>query len=68
VDSYTVTRHKHGIVVEGPLPVGDMSALCDVWQESGFTIIDAKISGHLKATLVVTSEEGSKAWREELGI
>lgn len=67
-DSYTVTRHKHGIVVEGPLPVGDMAALCGAWGERGYTIVDAAIAGHLRASLVVTDDEGSKAWRAELGI
>lgn len=69
MSAYTVTRERHGIVVMGPLPITDMAALLPAWQrELGYDIADALVSGHLKASMVVTDQEGSKAWRAELGL
>ena len=67
-DSYTVTRHRHGIVVEGPFPVCDLAALLPAWAERyGWTLCDSLISGKLGASLVVTDREHGDAWRRELG-
>lgn len=68
IDSYTVERHKHGIVVKGPFPVGDMGALAAVWAEYGYDLIDTFLAKHFDATLVVTTEEKSELWRKQLGL
>jgi hypothetical protein len=68
-DSYTITRHAHGIVIEGPFPVSDMGVLPPLWAEKyGYTICDSLIAERLRASMVVTAEESSKEWRRELGV
>jgi len=67
-DRYSVTRMKWGILVVGQLPVSDLVVLAEAWRELGYTILDTAISGKLHATFAVTNEEGSEAWRQELGL
>lgn len=66
--TYTVKRHPHGIGVYGVIPVLDMVALCESWNWTGLTVIDAAIGRKLGATLAVTTPEGLPVWREELEI
>jgi hypothetical protein len=61
-------RRPHGIAVYGPVRVSALSDLSRGWQAQGYTIADAAIVAHLGATLAVTTAEGSRAWREELGL
>jgi hypothetical protein len=61
-------RRPHGIAVYGPVRVSDLSNLSRGWQAEGYTIADADVAAHLGATLAVTTAEGSRAWREELGL
>jgi len=65
--SYTVTRTEFGIYVKGPLPVSEMLALLEAWQDV-WDMADAKVSGRLGASLAVTNKENSDKWREHLGI
>jgi len=65
---YEVIRHEHGRVIVGPVPVSEFCALAKVWTEEGLTLIDSLIAQHLRASMVATSPEGSRAWREELGV
>lgn len=67
-DSYTVTRHEHGIVVTGIVPLQDICALMGAWQEAGYTLCDALIANHLGVNSVYTTEAGSREWRRELGL
>lgn len=65
--AYSVTRTPRGVVIEGgPVPVDDLSALAKAWGERGYTIMDQGIAQALGAFMVITDEEGSKAWREEI--
>ncbi len=65
--SYTVTRTEFGIYVKGPIPVNDMLSLLEAWRDV-WDLTDARVSGHLGASLVVTNRDGSRKWREYLGI
>jgi hypothetical protein len=65
-NSYTVTTHKHGIVVEGSLPIDEAVVLTEVWKNLGLTFLDACLSGHFGVTMVVCSPSGSEAWRAEI--
>jgi hypothetical protein len=65
---YRAECHPHGIVVYGPVPTASLPGLADYWQAEGYTIADPVIAAHLGATLAVTTAEGSRAWREELGL
>jgi hypothetical protein len=64
----SVSRHEHGIVVLGPVPVDEIIALMRVFEEYGYDWCDARIADHYGATLVTTDEEGVEQWREELGL
>lgn len=67
-DGYRVERHAHGVVVYGPIPLADTSALAGAWEACGLDTADTRIAAKLGATLAVTSAEGSRLWREELGL
>jgi len=42
--------------------------MVNAWHAEGYTIADPVIAAHLGATLAVTTAEGARAWREELGL
>lgn len=63
---YSVERTPHGILVHGPVPLDDVTALMKTWQQRGLDILDAGIAMATGANLAVTSEEGSRAWRAEI--
>jgi hypothetical protein len=67
MDSYTVTRHKHGIVVTGHVPMQDMIALLKVWEN--MRMGNERLAKKLGATIVaLESEQAGVCWAEELGI
>jgi hypothetical protein len=69
MDGYRVERHKHGIVVIGPVPVDDMCHLLKGWAaDDRYDLVDAAVAQHFGASMAVTTKEGSKIWRRELGI
>jgi hypothetical protein len=57
-----------GRTVYGPVSLADLSRLIRIWVAEGYTIADPAIAAHLGATLAVTTAEGARAWREELGL
>ena len=67
-NSYTVTRHPHGVAITGPIPVTELSALTGVYADRGLAWLDALIAQEIGATAVFVSEESMKEWREELGL
>lgn len=65
---YRVEQNRHGIAVYGRIPVDDLVALVKVWDLKGYDLADAEIAAHLRAAMVVTTAESSRAWRRDLGI
>jgi hypothetical protein len=63
---YTIERHEHGWLVRGPFPVDDLTWLIRLVPDDG--IADARISQALGGSMALTTDEGSKAWRKQLGI
>jgi len=70
--SYTVEHRTHGIVLIGPVPLGDLGAVQKLGEDHGYDFADALVSGHLHesegVSMALTNAEGSKAWRAELGL
>jgi hypothetical protein len=67
-DSYTVEQHEHGVVITGRIPVTSFDALGAMLADAELTLFDTAIAKKLGATLVATTEVGSRARRLELGI
>ena len=67
-DTYTVTRHPHGVAITGPVPIEELSALTGVYADRGLVWLDALIAQEIGATAVFVSDEGMKKWRDELGL
>lgn len=65
-NSYTVTRHKYGVVVEGLVPLADYGALLRAWAGDGYDILDVGIAWHFGVNIVVTSKADSARWRAEI--
>ena len=63
---YTIERYEHGWLVCGPIPVDDLTWLMRLVPDDG--IADARVSQALGGSMALTTDEGSKAWRKQLGI
>lgn len=66
VGHYTVAYFQHGVAVQNPISIDDLSALSKLWKRRGWNLFDAGISAALGASIVATSAKGSKLWRAEL--
>ncbi len=64
--SYTVTREPLGVVITGSIPVTALVALMKDWHNEGLSVIDSGVASSIGASMVVTSPEGSTAWRAEI--
>jgi hypothetical protein len=53
--SYEVKETPFGVLVFGPMPVGDMVALSAVWKKRGLKFLAPGIANALSATLAVTN-------------
>jgi hypothetical protein len=65
---YHGERHPRGIAVYGSVPLSHLLNVVATAVSQGYTIADSAIAARLGATLAVTTAEGSRAWREELGL
>ena len=63
---YTIERYEHGWLVRGPIPADDLTWLIRLVPDDG--IADALVSQSLGGSLALTTQDGSKAWRKQLGI
>ena len=63
---YTIERYEHGWLVRGAVPVDDLTWLMRLVPDDG--IADARVSQALGGSMALTTDEGSKAWRKQLGI
>ena len=63
---YTIERYEHGWLVRGAVPVDDLTWLMRLDPDDG--IADARVSQALGGSMALTTDEGSKAWRKQLGI
>lgn len=66
VGHYTVAYFQHGVAVQNPISIDDLSALSKLWKRRGWNLFDVGISVALGASIVATSAKGSKLWRAEL--
>ena len=71
MSEYEVSDERGCKVVRGAVPINEMVALMNSWAENHAEaewVADAKLSTHLGVTMVVGSQDATKAWRTELGI
>lgn len=67
--SYTVSRSRRCIVVDGAIPLVDMGALLTVWsREMDDLLVDGELSNKLGCNMVVGQRADLDAWRAELGM
>jgi hypothetical protein len=60
--SFEVEKVEHGVLVRGGVGVEEFGALAKVWEEQGWTLVDAGIASAVGATFAVTNEEHREAW------
>lgn len=66
---YSVKKFEHGIAIFHELPWEHAVSFFKMLEHlHGYEILDSLISGHLKCNFAVTTKEGSKKWRKELGL
>lgn len=68
MEGYRVERRKYGILVFGPIPIGDMIALVGGWKDDGYDIVATRIAAKLGATLAVCAAGDVTAWEAEIGV
>ena len=66
--SYKILGTEHGVYVVGSIPIDDFMRLGKALQKGGLTLCDGLLATHLCASCVFTSEDGSRAWRQSLGL
>jgi hypothetical protein len=67
LESLTIERHKHGIVIRGALPLS-MFKQINRDRKPEWDRCDMLIAKHLRATLVITGGADLEQWRAELGL
>jgi hypothetical protein len=64
--SYTIEMSEDAMVVKGPVPAGEMTALAAMAESRGFDRMDINVAQVLGATLVITGAEGSAKLRASI--
>ncbi len=65
-EQITITRNAHGVLISIPIAVNDLVRLTKVYGKE-FDIVDGLISEKLGG-FAMTTKEGRRKWRAELGI
>lgn len=63
---FSVEILECGVIVRGEVPVQDLSSVAKIGEDRGFNLVDAAISGALRATLVLTNKRHGSKWRAEI--
>lgn len=61
-----IEMHENGIVIKSPIPANSLSAITKMAKALGFDQMDIGLCNALNATMVITSKEGSMAFRKEI--
>lgn len=67
--SYTISHCKYGVLVSGPVPALEASALLNLFHQTyGYEILDGVIAEKTSSTFAITTPKKSALWRKQLQI